>query len=316
MLKRITRCAALLLALAWPAAGLAETVEYIHTDALGSPVAITDAAGNMIERTVYEPYGGMVNKAAVDGPGFTGHVADSATGLSYMQQRYYDPMCGCFLSVDPVTAYSNGDMRFFSRYAYAFNNPYRFTDPDGRQSVGEMIDSGAEGCGAVSCAGWAALSATWKVLGAEGVSQIADKGWSSVGNGDRAGAALEVASVIPFVKLGAGAKVLAKEAVSSLGFGRSQLQHAFKHAGDFGIAGNANNKTLDAFSTAIQNHVADVGTTAIQGTYRGADVTHFVNQSTGLNVMKDSSGNFLSGWKLSQQQLEHVLKDGKLGGGK
>ena len=35
-----------------------EAVEYPHTDALGSPVAITDASGNVIERTVYEPYFG------------------------------------------------------------------------------------------------------------------------------------------------------------------------------------------------------------------------------------------------------------------
>ena len=134
MLKRIMRRAALLLALAWPAAGLAETVEYIHTDALGSPVAITDAAGNVIERTVYEPYGGMVNKAAVDGPGFTGHVADSATGLSYMQQRYYDPQVGRLLSVDPVMAHGN-PLGAFNRYWYANDNPYRFTDPDGRQTI-------------------------------------------------------------------------------------------------------------------------------------------------------------------------------------
>lgn len=131
MLKRITRRAALLLALAWPAAGLAETVEYIHTDALGSPVAITDAAGNVIERTVYEPYGGMVNKAAVDGPGFTGHVADSATGLSYMQQRYYDPETGVFYGVDPVTALSD-PLAQFNRYRYANSSPYKFFDPDGR----------------------------------------------------------------------------------------------------------------------------------------------------------------------------------------
>ena len=47
-------------------------------------------------------------------------------------QRYYDPTISRFLSVDPVTAYDNGDMRFFNRYAYVFNNPYKFTDPDGR----------------------------------------------------------------------------------------------------------------------------------------------------------------------------------------
>lgn len=109
------------------------TIEYVHTDALGSPVAVTNAAGVVIERTDYEPYGSAIGKPNYSGIGFTGHVQDGETGLTYMQQRYYDPMCGCFLSVDPVTAYDNGDMRFFNRYAYAANNPYKFTDPDGRE---------------------------------------------------------------------------------------------------------------------------------------------------------------------------------------
>ena len=107
-------------------------VEYVHTDALGTPVAITNAAGTVIERSVYEPYGTLINRPLTDGPGFTGHVQDTATGLTYMQQRYYDPIIGRFLSVDPVTAYGSGDMRHFNVYAYAYNNPYKFTDPDGR----------------------------------------------------------------------------------------------------------------------------------------------------------------------------------------
>lgn len=50
-----------------------------------------------------------------------------------MQQRYYDPIAGRFLSVDPVTTDANtGEL--FGRYHYANNNPYRFMDPDGRQS--------------------------------------------------------------------------------------------------------------------------------------------------------------------------------------
>ncbi|WP_434212691.1 RHS repeat domain-containing protein [[Pseudomonas] boreopolis] len=109
-----------------------EAVEYIHTNALGSIAAITDANGNVIERREYEPYGSQLSPAVQDGPGYTGHVQDATTGLIYMQQRYYDPELGVFDSVDPVTAYSNGDMRFFTRYAYAFNNPYKFNDPDGR----------------------------------------------------------------------------------------------------------------------------------------------------------------------------------------
>ncbi len=48
-----------------------------------------------------------------------------------MQQRYYDPVIGRFLSSDPVpTSPSNGTN--FNRYWYAADNPYRFTDPDGR----------------------------------------------------------------------------------------------------------------------------------------------------------------------------------------
>jgi RHS repeat-associated protein len=106
--------------------------EYQHTDALGSPVAVTDAAGQVVERTAWEPYGAAIGKT-IDGVGYTGHVMDAATGLVQMQQRYYDPESGRFLSVDPVTAYDNGDMRFFNRYAYANNNPYTFVDPDGRE---------------------------------------------------------------------------------------------------------------------------------------------------------------------------------------
>src|SRR5690606_20103101 len=39
-----------------------------------------------------------------------------------MQQRYYDPGIGMFLSVDPVTAYSNS-VGQFHRYRYANNKP-------------------------------------------------------------------------------------------------------------------------------------------------------------------------------------------------
>lgn len=109
----------------------AQTVEYIHTDALGTPVAVTDVNRTVIERSEYEPYGALLNRPISDGPGYTGHVMDAVTGLTYMQQRYYDPTLGRFLSVDPVTADGNTGGNF-NRYWYANNNPYKFTDPDGR----------------------------------------------------------------------------------------------------------------------------------------------------------------------------------------
>ena len=110
----------------------AQTIEYVHTDPLGSPVAITNQAGQVIERMQYEPYGANIGQSNSDRPGYTGHVMDSQSGLTYMQQRYYDPTIGRFLSTDPVTANSVTGANF-NRFWYANNNPYRFTDPDGRE---------------------------------------------------------------------------------------------------------------------------------------------------------------------------------------
>jgi RHS repeat-associated protein len=113
----------------------AQYVEYIHTDALGSPVSATDANRVVLEHSDYEPYGKVLNHPSRDEPGYAGHVSDSATGLSYMQQRYYDPNIGRFLSVDPVAAADDARTSNFNRYKYAGNSPYRFTDPDGRQEM-------------------------------------------------------------------------------------------------------------------------------------------------------------------------------------
>jgi RHS repeat-associated protein len=112
-------------------AGGAVTLKFDHTDALGTPVAVTNTSRAVIEKSQYEPYGKLINRPIHDGPGYTGHVDDAQTGLTYMQQRYYDPDVGRLLSVDPVgvdtTTAGN-----FNRYKYANGNPYRFVDPDGR----------------------------------------------------------------------------------------------------------------------------------------------------------------------------------------
>ncbi|WP_408951509.1 RHS repeat-associated core domain-containing protein [Lysobacter sp. Hz 25] len=131
-MKWTTKFSAMAILAALPVMTQAQTViEYIHTDALGSPVAVTDVNQQIVERTEYEPYGLQVNRALQDGPGYAGHASDAATGLSYMQQRYYDSGIGRFLSVDPVTA-DGATGGNFNRYWYANNNPYKFIDPDGR----------------------------------------------------------------------------------------------------------------------------------------------------------------------------------------
>jgi RHS repeat-associated protein len=116
-----------------PFASNVATVEYQHTDALGTPVVVTNAAGAVVQRSEYEPYGRVLNRAVEDGPGFTGHFEDGATGLVYMQQRYFDTKSGRFISLDPIAVRTLGDN--FNRYWYANNSPYTLIDPDGRESA-------------------------------------------------------------------------------------------------------------------------------------------------------------------------------------
>jgi RHS repeat-associated protein len=109
-----------------------------HTDTLGSIVRRTNLIRGTVGTTVYEPYGSLgVGTTYEQRPGFTGHMTDAATTLSYMQQRYYDSTAMRFLSVDPV-ATSTTDGSNFNRYWYANNNPYKFVDPDGRLACSDL----------------------------------------------------------------------------------------------------------------------------------------------------------------------------------
>ncbi len=54
-------------------------------------------------------------------------VGDFGLGWYDFQWRQYDPVLGRFNSVDPLAHH----MRRFSPFAFVFNNPLRFTDPDG-----------------------------------------------------------------------------------------------------------------------------------------------------------------------------------------
>lgn len=97
-------------------------VTYSHSDATGTPLAFsTDSSPtptiNRISRRPYEHVGN--------------HLTGLPGNLTYMEARYYDRNYGRFLSPDPVLP-SMFDGSNFNRYAYANNNPYKYTDPDGR----------------------------------------------------------------------------------------------------------------------------------------------------------------------------------------
>jgi RHS repeat-associated protein len=110
----------------------AGTVTYYHNDLSGSPVAATNAAGQVIWRETYRPYGERTIKPSTDNQvWFTSRRQDADTGLVYMGARYYDPVIGRFVSMDPV-GFDDKNIHSHNRYAYANNNPLKYRDPDGR----------------------------------------------------------------------------------------------------------------------------------------------------------------------------------------
>lgn len=112
-----------------------EEITYYHNDALGSPVAATDEAGNVKWREEYLPYGERLLKqdGGTNDTWFTGKQEDKSNGLSYFGARWYDPVLGRFTGIDPV-GFKQGNIQTFNRYAYANNNPYAFVDPDGNSA--------------------------------------------------------------------------------------------------------------------------------------------------------------------------------------
>jgi RHS repeat-associated protein len=115
----------------------ASTTIYFHNDLAGSPVAATNAGGQVQWRESYRPYGERLTKhpaSASNDLWFTSRREDAETGLVYMGARYYDPGIGRFVSTDPK-GFDDKDLHTFNRYGYAANNPYKYFDPDGRRFV-------------------------------------------------------------------------------------------------------------------------------------------------------------------------------------
>jgi RHS repeat-associated protein len=115
----------------------AQILEYYHLDAVGNVRVVTDQAGNVIERHDYLPFGEEINPTGSQTKRFTGKERDAETGLDYFGARYYGSKIGRFTSVDPNLDAKRAllDPQEWNRYAYGRNNPLRFVDPDGRESM-------------------------------------------------------------------------------------------------------------------------------------------------------------------------------------
>ena len=115
------------------------TLFFYHANHLGSTEAISDANGNLVNRTNYFPFGEIIQGGA-EKYSFTGKERDAASGQYYFEARYYHPGLKSFNQ--PDTFQTNlYDPQELNRFAYVRNNPLRFVDPSGNSFIDSTFNS-------------------------------------------------------------------------------------------------------------------------------------------------------------------------------
>lgn len=122
---------------------------YVHTDHLGSIVAVTNSSMGYEAQQNFDPWGrkrntstwtysGVPSVPAWLYRGFTGHEAYPQFGIINMNARLYDIHTGRMMSPDIAVTlpYST---QGYNRYTYANNNPLKYVDPDGNNPLAAII---------------------------------------------------------------------------------------------------------------------------------------------------------------------------------
>ncbi len=111
-------------------------------DVYADDVTVTQTPSQIVGSSDYYPFGLTFNSYSRENSTpnqykFNGKEEQDELGLGWLDYiaRQYDPAIGRFTSVDPAANL----MRRLSPYAYSYDNPIRFTDPDG-MIPSDMID--------------------------------------------------------------------------------------------------------------------------------------------------------------------------------
>jgi RHS repeat-associated protein len=104
------------------------TIFQVHTDHLGRPIRLTDAAKATVWQATYKPWGAVHATSGTQAQNlrFPGQYFQIETGLAYNWHRQYDPVTGRFTQPDPLRFIDGPSM-----YAYAGSSPFMKTDREG-----------------------------------------------------------------------------------------------------------------------------------------------------------------------------------------
>ena len=134
---------------------------YYVRDHQGSVREVHDAAGNVVARYDYDPYGypEIVSESVQFDFLYTGHLYHRMSGLYLAPYRAYNPQTGKWLSEEPLGL--DGP----NMYHYGFGSPLNGFDPDGLSFLGRL-GNGVAGAASGAAAGAATGAATGAAAGA------------------------------------------------------------------------------------------------------------------------------------------------------
>jgi len=115
---------------------------FIIGDHLGSTSIVTDANGTKVSEIRYKAWGEVRYESGASPTEYTytGQYSYTADfGLMFYNARWYDPYLNHFTQPDSIVPnpYNSQD---YDRYAYARNNPMRYTDPSGHCAMDDSMD--------------------------------------------------------------------------------------------------------------------------------------------------------------------------------
>ena len=305
---------------------------FLHKDYLGSILAISDEAGNVLEQRHFDAWGNLTHlkietqttitdknqirdylsagKLVVD-RGYTSHEHFAEIGIIHMNGRLYDPLLRRFLNADE-NIQDPYNTQNYNKYGYVMNNPLMYNDPSGEfiwWLAGAVIGGYASGVQA-NGGNWNPMKWDWS------------KTWSAVVGGAFAGAGLGM--VIENTGASGGVKILEGSLAGAVGgafnaiiSGKNILSGAltgsFFQAGFAGINYvssnfiNSPSTYRSDYTGSYDEYLSSIGVMTYE-TYLVAEVVIKVKGKGTRDTWK-SSGNFAYNSAIMESGTLNALQD-------